>query len=91
MSDFAISIPDSLVDAITDAVTARLGGTPREYLTTAEAAAYLRCLKGDGSPNANRLHKLAAQGRIPYRREGDRLLFVRDELDEWLDSGEAAL
>jgi hypothetical protein len=91
MSDLAISIPDALVGAITEAVTARLGGPPRDYMTTAEAAAYLRCLKADGTPNPNRLHKLAAQGRIPCRREGDRLLFLRGELDEWLDSGEAAL
>jgi hypothetical protein len=61
------------------------------YLTTSEAAEYLRCLKTDGNLNPNRLHKLASQGRIPHRREGDRLLFVRSELDEWLDSGEAAL
>ena len=91
MSDLAISIPDALVAEITEAVTVRLGGSTREYMTTAEAAAYLRCLKADGSPNPNRLHKLASQGRIPHRREGDRLLFVRIELDEWLDSGEAAL
>lgn len=27
-----------------------------------------------------------ARGRIPYRREGGRIVFVRAELDRWVDS-----
>ena len=78
---------DALVDALVELVAARVarqvGDGRRVYLTT-ELADYLHC-------GANRLHKLASQGRVPYRREGDRLLFVRQELDDWLDSGDAGL
>jgi hypothetical protein len=91
MSAFRIDLPDDALSEIAALVEVRLGGRPRKYMTTAEAAGYLRCLRADGSINTNRLHKLASQRRIPHRREGDRLLFVRHELDEWIDSGEAAL
>jgi hypothetical protein len=58
-------------------------------LTSAEAAAYLRMDKGP-------LDKLCSgaietEARIPFRREGRRRIFVRQELDRWLDEGEARL
>ena len=85
MSDeLNIPLPGAVVDALVVTVAARLDQQARrDYMDTKTAADYLAC-----SPN--RLHKLAAEKRIPCRREGGRLLFVRGELDEWLDSGEAA-
>lgn len=79
-----MALPSTVVEAIADLVEARLVGRQREYLDTKAAAGYLAC-----SPN--RLHKLTSENRIPHRHEGDRLLFIRSELDEWLDSGEAAI
>jgi excisionase family DNA binding protein len=88
-----LPIPDELLDEIADRVADRLASrlhaaqpqppvTP--WLTASEAAEYLRCGK-------QRLYNLKAAGRIPYHREGDRLLFHRRELEEWLDSEAAQL
>ena len=86
MSDaFSLALPPETLERLAERVAAILVEQGRrEYLDAEEASAYLRLAPG-------RLHKLTSNGRIPCRREGRRLLFVRNELDEWLDSGEAAL
>jgi excisionase family DNA binding protein len=71
-----------VLDAIADRVALRLGAEHQQqhqhdWLTTVEAAEYLRCGK-------QRLYNLIQQEAIPVHREGKRLLFDRYELAEWV-------
>lgn len=50
------------------------------WLNTQQAADYLAC-------TTDRLYDLKQVGHIPYYKDGSRLLFRRDELDEWLRKG----
>jgi excisionase family DNA binding protein len=52
--------------------------THSPYLTTDEAAEYLRFPK-------KRIFNLKSRSAIPYRKQDGRLLFHRDELDRWMD------
>jgi excisionase family DNA binding protein len=61
----------------------RAESTPKEWLTTADAASYLACSPG-------RIRNLVSGGRIPSYKEGGRRLFRRSELDDWVVSGRAA-
>jgi excisionase family DNA binding protein len=68
-----------LVDAVTAAVVARLPELQASpWLSVADAAEYL------GWPK-KRLYNLVASNEIPHRKQGNRLLFNRLELDLWLD------
>lgn len=71
-----------------DALVARLvaelnpGRTSSPWLSTRDAASYLRCPE-------SRLRKLVMVRAIPFHKEGRRVLFSRDELDEFVRSGGA--
>lgn len=69
---------DGLVDEIVERIAERLPSEqePR-WLTSAEAADHLR-MSLDG------LHRLTGAGAVPHVKQGNRLLFDREELDEWL-------
>ncbi len=56
------------------------------WLTTAEAAVYLRKLCTDGSPSLNSIHKLVSKGIVRRRKFSGRLYFKRKELDYLLES-----
>ena len=76
----ALGFPPALIDAIADAVAARLTDlttTGSPYFTPDEAAAYLRC-------GRQRVYDLVHDGRLHPRRDGRRLLFHRDDLDAYL-------
>ena len=49
-----------------------------EALTTGEAAKLLAC-----SPSA--LHKLVACRKIPFRKQGKKIVFLRSELEQYLN------
>ena len=51
----------------------------KEILTTAEAAAYI-----SRTPGA--IRNLVLRRAIPHRKPGGRLIFLRSELDQWLDT-----
>lgn len=69
---------DLLADAVADRVVDREPEDRRSpWLTSAEAAERVR-LSLDG------LHRLTAAGAIPHVKQGGRLLFHADELDDWL-------
>jgi excisionase family DNA binding protein len=82
---------NALLDQIADQIAARVAEqlgrellerndeqhTP--WLSIEKAAAYLDWPK-------QRLYKLTAQGAIPHYKHDGRLLFRRDELDQWLRS-----
>ena len=82
MSAHTIEIPDTLVDALADAVAARLSPptdthtTP--WLNAEDAALYL------GDAPVSRIHDLTQQRKLVPHRDGRRLLFHRDDLDAYL-------
>jgi excisionase family DNA binding protein len=47
------------------------------WLDVGEAAEYLRCTR-------KRIYDLVSQSRLPVHRDGSRLLFRREELDEYV-------
>jgi excisionase family DNA binding protein len=90
MSALAAALLEALDEATLDALAERL--RPRlqlaiappqtRWLNVAEAAEHLSC-------PASRLYALNSAGRIPVHRDGSRLLFDRNELDEWVRAGGA--
>ena len=82
---------DTLLDPLADQIAARVTEQLRSqlpgrndeqqtpWLSIEKAAAYLDWPK-------QRLYKLTAQGAIPHYKHDGRLLFRRDELDQWLRS-----
>lgn len=70
--EVAVQLADVLVErGIIGAVTVS------PYLTTAEAADYLRASK-------QRVHDLTSQGRLRACKDGSRNLYRRDDLDAYL-------
>lgn len=67
----------NIIAAVTDAVR---GGTP--WMTSAEASSYIRA-------PLSRIRKLTMTGEIPHHRDGRRVLFHRDELDQFIRDGGA--
>lgn len=65
-----------IVDELVDGRVAELNRSP--WMTVKEAADYLRC-------GTSRLYKLTAADAIPHFKEEGRLLFNREDLDEWLE------
>lgn len=55
-----------------------LGSPDSPYLTADEACRYLR------RTNVKAFYAAVLSERIPHRRAGRRLLFLREELDAWL-------
>jgi excisionase family DNA binding protein len=55
---------------------------PQPWLDVRGAAEHLACPQ-------SRVNALASAGRIPVHRDGSRLLFRREELDEWVRAGGA--
>jgi excisionase family DNA binding protein len=75
--------PPELIEAIAERVVELLAprlDAPGEWLTAAEAGAYLRC-------PLSRIYALSSARRIPLYHDGSRLLFKRSELDRWVSSG----
>jgi len=54
-----------------------------EFLTTRELAAMLRVKE-------RKVYELAAEGALPVRRVTGKLLFPRDEIEEWITNGGSA-
>lgn len=77
-----LTFPPEVVDAIATAVASKIGaraaGPPSPYLTTTEAAAYLRASK-------QRIHDLTSQGRLPVLKDGARCLYRTVDLDAYLE------
>jgi excisionase family DNA binding protein len=79
----AVLLPDQAVDAIVDAVVARLGAVQASpWLGVPEAAEHIGCSR-------HRIYRLVSQRRIPFQHEGRRLVFSRADLDAWIREGGA--
>jgi len=57
-----------------------------EWLTTKEAAIYLRKIAPNGMPSVSAIHKLVERGAIRRRKFGGKLLFLRKELNYLIES-----
>lgn len=89
-SALSIGLPDQVVDEIVERVAdlvlerlqsqAEVEAAP--FMNSAQAAAYLGC-------SVKRLHKLTHLKRIPFEKDGSRLLFRRVDLDDWVAKGGA--
>jgi len=53
---------------------------PERWIGVAQAAEHLAC-------GTNRVYALVSAGRIPFVKEGSRVLFRRSTLDAWLTGG----
>jgi excisionase family DNA binding protein len=92
MSAFSQAIVNELDDAALDLLAslllprlmARLETTSNttEWIGVDQAARHLACPK-------SRLYSLVSARRIPFNKDGSRVLFRRNELDEWVRAGGA--
>ncbi len=77
---------EPLVEAVAARVLEQLEAQrapePEPWIGVEEAATYL-------AAPTSRIYSLVSAKRIPYRKDGSRLLFRRSELDTWLDGGGA--
>jgi excisionase family DNA binding protein len=84
----SLTVPlEQLLDAIAERVITQLierqslepatGNQPSPWMNVATTATYLDLPR-------QRLYKLTAQGAIPHYKQEGRLLFHRQELDQWL-------
>ena len=75
---------DALLDALAERVADRLAEhlaerePPSAWMTSDEAAAYLRC-------DTKRLSELQREGKLRCGRDGRKLLFRRADLDAYLE------
>jgi excisionase family DNA binding protein len=84
----SLDLPDELVETIAeraaDLVAAREAPTAASpWLSVEQAAEYL-------AAPTSRLYRLVHMRRIPFEKEGARLLFNRVELDAWIREGGAS-
>lgn len=75
-------LDDAALDTLAAMVAERLAATapaePEPWISVDDAAAYLACSK-------RRVYDLVQQRRIPFAKDGSRLLFRRSEIDAALD------
>lgn len=82
MTDLARLVLDELrgnpavLDELRELLDAREG--PEPWIDVEQAAEYLGC-------KPQRIYNLKHEGRIPYRKDGSKLLFRRSELDASLE------
>ena len=82
--ELSLHVPEELLEALAELVAARVGtrlpaAAESPWLDFESAREYLRFSR-------DQLYKLTAARAIPFRkkRDGQGLLFHRDELDRWL-------
>jgi len=81
----ALTLDDRFVDVLAQRVAvivvAAVGGSDRSpWMTADEAADYLRC-------PVSRIRKLTMTGELPAHRDGRRVLYNRNELDNYVLKG----
>ena len=77
-----VELTPNQLDVIAERVAERLApaSSVSPWLSTEQAAVYL-------AAKPSRIHDLVALGKLAPRRDGRRLLFRRDDLDTYLESG----
>lgn len=71
-----------LAERLAPIIASRLGsdGQATPWMDVDQAARHLACPR-------SRIYSLVSARRIPHHRDGSRLLFRREELDEWVRTG----
>jgi excisionase family DNA binding protein len=87
MTGLTIDLPPETIEQIAaraaELVAARKrDGEPDAWLSVAGAAEYLAC-------SSSRLYGLVSARRIPFEKDGSRVLFRRSALDQWVTEGGA--
>ena len=86
MTALSLDLPPELVERIAeraaDLLAERQAGPGDDWLTVAGAAAYLHC-------STSRIYQLKSARRIPFQKDGSRVLFRRSALDTWVEQGGA--
>ena len=83
MSGFEVNLSDGLLDELADRVADRLAHREPDrdpWITVAEAAEHVRC-------TTSRIYSLVSTRRIPFEKDGSRVLLRRAELDAWVRRG----
>lgn len=85
-TDMGLRLPDGLLERLADLIAERLADAsesiPLGYLGVPESAEYLCC-------GERRIYDLKASGRLRFTKDGTRLLFRREWLDDCLDADAA--
>lgn len=71
---------DRLAERLGPRLAARTINQPSRWLNVKDASVHLACTR-------SRLYALVSAGRIPFHKDGSRLLFRTEELDEWVRAG----
>lgn len=77
-----LSVPGEFIEAIATRVAELIQpalGAPEPWIGVDEAAGHLAC-------KPQRIYDLVSQRRLPFRRDGRRVLFRRSDLDGYLDT-----
>jgi excisionase family DNA binding protein len=78
----SLAVPDELVEVVAervvDLLAERLPNRPEPWLDSAEAAGYLQT-------DVKRISDLSRSGQLRCARDGRRLLFRREWLDDYVD------
>jgi excisionase family DNA binding protein len=84
----ALAVPADLVEVVAERAAELIAGrlaaaaAVEGWIGVAEAADHLACPR-------SRVYALVSAGRIPYAKDGSRLLFRRSQLDAWVQQGGA--
>lgn len=88
MTTLSVDLPPALVEQIAQRAAELLAERQGEHvdadrwMTVAECAEHLRCSTG-------RIYQLVSARRIPFQKDGSRVLFRRSALDAWIEQGGA--
>lgn len=86
-AQLSLDVSDEVIEAIAqraaDLLAERTSREPERWIGVEEAAAHLGCPR-------SRIYRLVSRRAIPYQKDGNRLLFRRSLLDEWVQQGGAA-
>jgi len=79
-----VQLPAELLEQVAqraaELIAERDGTAQDAWLTVAEAAQCLRC-------TSSRIYSLVSARRIPFHKDGSRVLMRRSELDAWVRQG----
>jgi excisionase family DNA binding protein len=82
----ALDVPADVLEAVArraaELLAEDLRAQPEPWIGVEEAAAHLACPR-------SRIYRLVSRRSIPFEKDGQRLLFRRSTLDEWVARGGA--
>ena len=82
LADLTEADLDRLAELLRPRLATSSDQQPQPWLNVDAAAEHLACAR-------SRIYALVSARRIPFHKDGSRLLFNRDELDQWVRTGGA--